>query len=166
MKIILIAAKAKNDIIGTNGSLPWHLPSDLQHFKNTTMGAPMIMGSRTWESFGCRALPGRHHIVITSKSILQIRDKDTDRVHQVTSLEAALKLGGFLAQSVDKNLFVIGGANVYAQVFSLVDELIISEIDREYPGDCYFPAIDPMIWSSIRVPEAPEIPYRIITYAR
>lgn len=168
MKTILIAAKAKNDSIGILNTIPWNLPSDLQHFKQTTMGGVMLMGSRTWESFGCRALPGRHHVVISSKPSLQVREKDSDRVRHVTDLDAGMKLGGFLAQSLGKDLFVIGGANVYEQTINSVDELILTEIDREYPGDRFFPPIDPSIWEVgiTHVPAESEHPYRIVTYVR
>ncbi len=170
MKTILIAAKASNDVIGNLNTIPWNLPSDLQHFKRTTMGCPMIMGSKTWESFGCRALPGRHHIVISSKSLLQIREQDAERVHHVTSLDAAIKLGTFLASSLldDPRLYVIGGAHVYEQAIGLVDELLITQIDRAYPGDRFFPVIHPYVWDlkDVEFPDAPEFPYRIMTYVR
>lgn len=171
MRKIIIAARAKNGVIGNLNTIPWHLPADLQHFKRTTMGGVMLMGSRTWESFGCRALPDRQHVVISSRPALQVREKDQGVVHHVTTLEAGMKLGGFLAHTAnpdDPTLFVIGGAQVYEQAMGLVDELIITEIDREYSGDRFFPEVNPKEWTTVRtyLPDATGIPYRIITYAR
>jgi dihydrofolate reductase len=168
MKIIMIAAKASNGCIGHLNTIPWNLPSDLKHFKRSTTGHVILMGSMTWASFGFRALPKRQHVVVSSKDNLHIRDNDQDRVHHASNLEAGLKIGGFIAQSQGSDLYIIGGAQIYEQTMSLVDALIITEIDREYPGDRFFPEIDLNIWKPAvtYIPASPEIPYSIVTYQK
>lgn len=130
-RLVLIAAVARNGIIGKGGVLPWHLGADLQHFKRLTMGHAILMGRRTWESLG-RPLPGRRSIVIS-------RDPQwhADGVEHAVSLQAALDL-----VAGDRRAFVIGGARLYAQALPLADELHLTEIDHDFDGDTLFPAWD------------------------
>lgn len=130
-QLVLIAAVARNGIIGKGGVMPWHLGADLQHFKRLTMGHAMLMGRRTWESLG-RPLPGRRSIVIS-------RDPQwhADGVEHAISLQAALDL-----VAGDTQAFVIGGAQLYAQALPLADELRLTEIDHDFDGDTLFPAWD------------------------
>lgn len=130
-RLVLIAAVARNGVIGKDGRMPWHLAADLQHFKRLTMGHPILMGRRTWDSLG-RPLPGRRNIVIS-------RDPGwhAQGAEHAASLPAALAL-----VAADAQAFVIGGAQLYAQALPLADELRLTEIDRDFPGDTRFPHWD------------------------
>ncbi|MCJ2182861.1 dihydrofolate reductase [Novosphingobium sp. 1949] len=128
--IFLIAARAANGVIGKDEQLPWRLPADLRRFKAMTMGKPMIMGRKTFESFPA-PLPGRRHIVLTRDAAWQANGAEV-----VHSCEAALAAAG------PGEVAVIGGAQVYAQFLSLADRLELTEIHREYAGDTSFPIVD------------------------
>jgi dihydrofolate reductase len=128
-RIAIIAAVAKNGIIGKNGTLPWHLPEDLKHFKKLTTGKRIVMGRRTWESFP-RPLPNREHVVVSSKSLTVPND-----VIVVRSLSDALALA-----NPTEPVFVIGGFALYAEALALADDLYLTEIDAAVDGDTSFPA--------------------------
>jgi len=134
-RVFLVAAVAANGVIGAGGKLPWRLPEDLRHFKALTLGHPVIMGRRTWESLG-RALPGRENIVVTRSAGYQ-----ASGAHVAASLEAALALC-----AGEPVAFVIGGSRLYAAALPLADGLVLTEIDRDYPGDVRFPAFDRAAW--------------------
>ena len=127
-RIYLVAAVAKNGVIGANGKLPWHLPEDLKHFKNLTLGHPIIMGRRTWESLG-KPLPGRENIVISRKAGFEAPGASV-----AASVEAAVALC-----TGEPVAFVIGGAAIYAAAMALADGLVLTEIQREFEGDTRFP---------------------------
>ena len=135
-RIYLIAAVAKNGVIGAQGKLPWRLPEDLKHFKNLTLGHPIIMGRRTWDSFGGKPLPGREHIVISRKP-----DYEAPGASVASTLESAVALctGEPLA-------FVIGGAEIYAAALPLAQGLVLTEIERDFVGDTRFPAWNRRDW--------------------
>nr|WP_157360141.1 dihydrofolate reductase [Caldimonas brevitalea] len=130
-ELSIIAAVARNGVIGRDNTLIWHLPEDLQHFKRVTLGCPVLMGRKTFESIG-RPLPGRRNVVLT-------RDIHwtAPGIEEAPSLQAALELLKHATK-----VFVIGGAHVYAEALPLVDELILTEIDADFEGDTYFPAWD------------------------
>lgn len=130
-RVFLIAAVARNRVIGAQGGMPWHLPGDLRHFKSTTLGHPVIMGRRTWDSLG-KPLPGRENIVVTRR-----RDAQFPGARIAGSLQEALALSA----GHDK-AFVIGGAEIYALALPLADGLVLTEIDRDYDGDTLFPEWD------------------------
>ena len=134
-RVYLIAAIAKNGVIGAHGKLPWHLPEDLRHFKKLTLGHPVIMGRRTWESLG-KPLPGRENIVISRKPGFEAAGASV-----ASSLEAAIALctGEPLA-------FVIGGAEIYAASLPLADGMVLTEIHEDYAGDARFPDWDRDAW--------------------
>ena len=134
-RIYLVAAVARNGVIGAAGKLPWHLPEDLQHFKKLTLNHPVIMGRRTWESLG-KPLPGRDNIVITRKPGYAAPGASV-----AASLEAAIALctGEPLA-------FVIGGAEIYAAALPLADGLVLTEIQQDFEGDTRFPQWDRAAW--------------------
>ncbi|MFA0809880.1 dihydrofolate reductase [Microbulbifer epialgicus] len=137
ISIALIAAVARNGAIGKDNGLPWRLSGDLQFFKRTTMGKPVVMGRKTYESIG-RPLPGRANIVITRN-----KDWQADGVEVVDSLEAALDLARErAAQTGAKELMVIGGAQIYRQALPLAARLYVTEVDTEVEGDAFFPEID------------------------
>lgn len=133
--VTLIAAVARNGVIGTDNGMPWHLPEDFVFFKRTTMGHPMVMGRRTFDSIG-RALPGRRTIVITRQPDWSHADVET--AHSLTD---ALALAG-----PSDEVFVCGGAQVYAEAMPWAHRMLITEVDQEPEGDVYFPAIDPERW--------------------
>lgn len=137
--LALIVAMAHNRVIGKNNTLPWHLPEDLQHFKRTTLGAPIIMGRHTWESIG-RPLPGRRNIVLSRNPAWL-----AEGAERAASLEDALALCRQV-NPAPARAFVIGGAQLYAQALPLADELFITEIDADIDGDAYFPAVDAGAW--------------------
>lgn len=123
----MIAAMAKNRVIGANNQMPWHLPADLRHFKSMTLGKPIIMGRKTYESIG-KALPGRVNIVI-SRSPLTLNDAST-----ATNLETAIELA-------DENdeVMIIGGGQLYQACLPLCHRLYLTHIDLDVAGDTYFP---------------------------
>jgi dihydrofolate reductase len=135
MTVTLIAAVARNGVIGAGGSIPWHLPEDFAHFKATTLGHTLVMGRATYESIG-RPLPGRTTIVVT-------RDPEwsAEGVFVRHSLEEALAMGG------DGEVFVAGGAAVYA--LEHADVQLISEVELEPDGDTFYPAIDTDVWTEV-----------------
>jgi dihydrofolate reductase len=133
-RLTLIAAVARQRVIGRGNSLPWHLPEDLRHFRAVTTGHPVIMGRRTWESLPARfrPLPGRRNIVVTRQPAWRAEGAEV-----VASPDAALALLGSVPQA-----FVIGGAELYAAMLPLADELLLTEIDRDFDGDAFFPPWD------------------------
>lgn len=141
-RITLIAALGRNRVIGRDGQMPWHLPEDLRHFKATTLGHPLLMGRRTFDSIG-RPLPGRRSIVITRSP-----DWHHPGVESAHSFPSALALAG----PADE-VFVIGGGEVYAAALPFAHAMVLTEVDAEPEGDTYFPEWDPEQWSEVaRVP--------------
>jgi len=138
MRISLIAAVASNGVIGRENRLPWRLPADLQRFKHLTMGKPIVMGRRTWESIG-RPLPGRHNIVVTRDA--GFRGEGCTVVH---GIEQALEAAGDCAE-----LMVMGGANLYAQLLPRADRLYLTRVQADIEGDTKFPSLDPGQWVEI-----------------
>ena len=137
MVISIIAAIAKNRVIGKDNKLPWNLPADLQHFKELTLGKPIIMGQKTFESIG-RALPGRTNIVLT-------RDKNfkPDGCIAVYSIDESLKAAG---ECDCQEVMVIGGAIVFEQFLSLTNRMYLTLIDEDFEGDAFFPEFDLADW--------------------
>ena len=134
-RIGLIWAQARGGVIGRGGVMPWHLPEDLAHFKRTTLSHPVIMGRKTWDSLPARfrPLPGRSNIVVT-------RQKDWNEIgaQRASSLREALQI----CENAEQ-VWVIGGAQIYAQALPLADELVVTEIDADVEGDAHAPAIGP-----------------------
>jgi dihydrofolate reductase len=134
-RIYLLAAVAANGIIGAKGELPWRLPEDLKHFKRLTMGHPIIMGRRTWESLK-GPLPGRDNIVVTRTA-----GYDAPGAAVASSLESALAL--CLGEPV---VFVIGGSQLFAESLPIAAGLVMTEIYRDFDGDTRFPQYDRSRW--------------------
>ena len=130
-RLVLIAAVASDGAIGRGNALLFRLPEDLRHFKRTTMGCPVVMGRRTWESIG-RALPGRRNLVVTRNPAWHAEGAEV-----VHSLDDALSRVGRV-----ERVFVIGGARLYAEALPRADELVLTEIDATAPADAWFPAWD------------------------
>lgn len=138
MLVSLIAAVAENGVIGRNNALPWRLPADLKHFRHLTVGHPIIMGRRNYESIG-RPLPDRTNIVLTRQA--GYRAPDTTVVH---SLDQA-----FAAAGNAREVFVIGGAEIYAMAFGRADRLYLTEVHAKVDGDTHFPAFNPTEWREV-----------------
>ena len=142
--ISIIVAKSHNNVIGSKGNLPWHIPEDLKKFKSITMGKPMIMGRSTFESIG-KALPGRKNIVMT-------RDKEyqADGISIAHNLEEALILC-----DQAREIMIIGGAEIYKLFFGMANRLYLTNVEKHIDGDVFFPEIDLSKWKMIREEEFP-----------
>jgi dihydrofolate reductase len=144
VKLSIIVAMDANRVIGYRNRLPWHLPADLRHFRQITMGKPILMGRRTWESIG-RPLPGRINIVITR-----------DRAYAaagcivVHSVDEALR-----AAQGHEEVMLIGGEQLYRQLLPQTDRLYITQVQGEFPGDALFPELDPAGWREVARSEQP-----------
>lgn len=160
MTLSIIAALASNRVIGVENRLPWHLPADLKHFKSLTMGKPIVMGRKTYESIG-KALPGRRNIVISHNSHYLAPECEV-----VSSLDEALSLF-----SSDQEVMLIGGAQLFTQALPQADLLYLTLIHHDFVGDCYFPEWDQGQWKEImRVDCAAHFenphPYSFLTFQR
>lgn len=134
----LIVAVSDNGVIGRNNGLPWRLPADLAHFRRLTMGKPILMGRRTWESLP-GLLPHRTHVVLSRDC-----DYPVNGAHLVQSLDEAVATFG----DVDE-LMVIGGADLYAQALPLASRIYLTQVHAEVEGDVHFPPIDPEAWREV-----------------
>ena len=160
MSLSIIVAMARNRTIGVNNTLPWRCPEDLKHFKSLTMGHHMIMGRKTFDSIG-KPLPGRTTVVVTRDKNLKI-----EGCLIAHSLQDAIA-----ACAGDKEIFVVGGAELYALALPFVNTLYITEIQRDVEGDAHFPEFDKSAWLEIsrevRMQEAPRpLQYHFVTYQR
>ena|SRR5690625_765516 len=150
--IRLVVAYASNRCIGKDNALPWHLPSDLAHFKKNTLGHPIIMGRKTWESIG-RPLPGRPNYVISRNPEYQ-----SPGATVCTDVAQAIRAASEYEQQTGVSC-IIGGAQIYAQALPLAHELIATEVHAEVPGDSYFPALDAHWLETKRLPQPAENGY-------
>jgi dihydrofolate reductase len=148
MTLVIIVAMTKDGTIGDKGKIPWHIREDLQGFKRLTMGHPIIMGRRTYESIG-KPLPGRTNIVLTQSPNLIT----SPEVVRLGSLKAALD---HCRERNEELVFVIGGGKVYEAALPLADKLFITEVRQNVPGDTTFPAYDRTEWTEIAREDGPE----------
>lgn len=140
MRIGIYVAVARNGVIGNEGEMPWRLSSDLKRFKAITMGKPVVMGRKTWESIG-KPLPGRRNIVVTRN-----RDFRANGADVAASLPEALDM----AQSQQaEEVAVIGGGEIYRQAMEMADTLHVTHVEAELEGDTHFPIIDPAVWQPL-----------------
>lgn len=156
----LIAAMDKNRLIGSNNNLPWHLPADLAFFKRKTLGKPIIMGRKTFESIG-KALPGRRNIVVTRDAQFNAADCEL-----VDSIDAALELCRDEAE-----IMLIGGASLYRQFIARATCMYITRIDHEFSGDTWFPEFDESEWKvenrqDFEADHCNKYPYSFIKFVR
>jgi len=161
-RLVVIAALARNRAIGRDNALLWHLPEDMKHFREATTGHPVIMGRRTWESLPqrFRPLPGRRNLVVTRQAQWQAAGSE-----RAGSLEDAMShLHGVPLA------FVIGGAELYAAALPLADELLLTEIDQDFDGDCHFPPLPPGFTEVSRTSHRATAPndfgFAFVTYRR
>jgi dihydrofolate reductase len=155
-RLSLIAAVAANGVIGSDNTLPWRLPEDLKRFKALTLGHPVIMGRKTFESIG-RPLPGRRNIIVSRNALYS-----ADGCEVATSLNAALDV----CKAAGDEIFVIGGAQIYAEALPMARRLYLTEIHRAYSGDARFPEFDRHHWQEIsrerlRTPEGLEFDFAV-----
>lgn len=160
MTISIIAAMTKQGVIGIHNRLPWHLPADLKHFKELTLGKPIVMGRKTFHSIG-KALPGRENIVLT-------RDKDfrAPAIGVVHSVEEVLMLN-----NPNTELMVIGGDEIYKQFLPHTEKLYLTIVDAAIKGDAFFPALNMDEWEEVYreehgADEKNSYPYTFITYVK
>jgi dihydrofolate reductase len=157
-QITLVVAVDAQRGIGVDNKLPWHLPEDLAHFKRVTLGHPIIMGRKTFDSIG-RPLPKRRNIVVTRNA--EWRHEGVDAV---TSLDAALALVG------DEPASIIGGAQIFNESMALAARMIVTEIDHTFACDTFFPPIDPVVWTETarerHHSDASGYDYAFVTYER
>lgn len=164
MKISLIVAVSRNGVIGLDNQLPWHLPEDLKYFKSVTMGKPIIMGRKTFDSIG-RPLPGRTNIVITRDSSWQ-----AEGVEVAQTLVQAMTLAKLACARADINeAMVIGGEQIYRMTLPAADRLYLTEVQAEVQGDAFFPEFDTQEWHQVseQLPEVTDThPYRFVVLER
>jgi dihydrofolate reductase len=161
VRLSLVAAVARGGVIGRDGTIPWQLPEDLVRFRNLTMGHPVIMGRRTWESIPARfrPLPGRRNVVLTRNE-----EWSANGAERAGSIEDALLLLDDAPRA-----FVIGGAEIYAASLPLADELLLTEIDAEIEGDTFLPQLDTSEFAEVsREPHVSEsgTQFSFVTYLR
>lgn len=159
-KLSLIVAVAENGIIGTGGTMPWHITEDFAHFKAVTLGHSVIMGRKTYESIG-RPLPRRRNIVVTRNADLRI-----EGCEMATSLEGALTMC-----EGEEEVFLIGGGEIYRQAMPRADKLYITRVGVEVEGDTRFPEIESSVWREISREEFArgeefEHPFAFVDYER
>jgi dihydrofolate reductase len=154
--LTLVVAIDANHGIGIDNRLPWHLPEDLAHFKRVTLGRPIVMGRKTFESIG-RPLPGRRNIVIT---------RNPDWSH--AGVDTALSLDAAVALLGQERASIIGGAQIFTESLPIADEMIVTEIAHAYDCDTFFPAIDRAVWheAARESHHSNGVGYAFVTYKR
>ncbi len=137
--ISIIAAMTDDRVIGINNNLPWKLPSDMKWFRQHTLGKPILMGRKTFESFGARPLPGRSNIIVT-----RTQDYQAEGTRVVHSIDDALQAAGEV-----KEIMVIGGASFYTQMLPLAQRMYLTRVHTEVAGDTWFPEFDESQWRQV-----------------
>jgi dihydrofolate reductase len=167
-KTAIVVALSKNNVIGRDGDMPWKLSTDLKRFKALTMGKPLVLGRKTFESFGSKPLPGRPHIIVSRTAQIEMPN-----VQMATSVEAALALAGTEAAALGVDeICVIGGGEIYRQALPMADILYVTHVEAEIDGgDTFFPNIDADIFEikeETRVPagERDSFATRYVVYGR
>lgn len=162
MSISMIWAMGKDQVIGRNGTMPWHLPRDMAFFKEMTLNKTIIMGRKTWESFGSKPLPKRKNIVITRDQNFTLKPEEGIVIHDI---DEGLKF------THDGELMVIGGSQIYEEMLPHADKLYVTFIDEAFEGDTFFPEVNWEDWSVIEevqgiTDEKNPYSYRFVTYER
>ena len=157
MRLNLIVARARNGVIGAGGTIPWRVPGEMAYFKQVTLGHPIVMGRKTWESLPLKPLPGRRNLVVTR-----------DRNYVAEGAEVAISLDEALARCAEaQDVFVIGGAELFALALPRITRAFVTEIDLEVDGDVHFPALDPAQWREVsRRRGATEPTHDFVVYER
>lgn len=157
--LTLVAAMGRNGGIGFRGRMPWHLPAELKHFKRTTLGKPVVMGRKTWESIG-KALPGRQNLVVTRNEAYA-----AEGCQVVASLVEAIET------AEDTEVMVIGGGELYRQALPLASRMVLTTVDIEPECDTWFPAWDPSEWTLVSAEHVPrgegnELAFEVVEWQR
>jgi dihydrofolate reductase len=153
VKKIILAAVAQNRVIGNNGKMPWHIPEDLQHFKQLNTGHTVLMGRKTFESIG-HPLPHRRNVVLSSQQI--------SGVETFPSLDAA-----FQALASEEKVFIIGGGAVFAQTLSMAEEFYLTLIDKDFAGDTFFPEYEQLLKQNfLLTKEDVRVGFRFVHYIK
>ena len=156
MKIIIISAIAQNGVIGkSNGEMPWHVKEEFQHFKQTTLGSPIIMGSKTFETLG-KPLKGRENIIVTRNNDFHLSFDDTKIFH---SIKDSIN---YCESKKYEKAFIIGGGQIYKQAMPLADEMILSYMKFEADGDIFFPEFSKDEWEKSSMEDREQ--FEIVTY--
>ena len=158
----IIVAKAKNNIIGKDNKLLWNLPADLKRFKRLTTGHTIIMGRKTFESLG-RVLPNRKHIIFSQNRDLKYDDENVEVVHSMLEIKEYI--------DNDEENFVIGGAMIYNLLMPHVTKMYVTQVNKDFEGDAFFPKINEDIWKIVEeekglVDEESKLEFEYITYVR
>lgn len=153
MDVAIYVAIAENGVIGSKGGLPWRLSSDLKRFKADTMGKPIVMGRKTWESFPKRPLPGRLNIVVTRDP--SYRAEGAEVVHSLQDALTLARTRGRCLPGATDEICILGGGEIYAQALPLADRLHVTHVKAQIEGDTRFPPIDPAVW---KVTSSQDIP--------
>ena len=158
----IIVAKGKNNIIGKDNEMVWHLPEDLKHFKNLTIGHTIIMGRRTFESLG-KPLPNRKHIIFSQNPDFKVNDENVEVVHSLLQIQDLIE--------GKQEAFVIGGAMIYNFLMPNVKKMYVTEIEKDFEGDTFFPIIDSEVWKETSREkgiknEENNLDYYFVTYER
>ena len=151
----IIVAKAKNNVIGKNNKLLWHISDDLKRFKELTTNHTIIMGRKTFESLG-RVLPNRKHIVFSNNPDFKVDDENVEVVHSMLQIQEYIES--------EEETFVIGGAIIYNLLMPYVKKMYVTEIDKEFEGDTFFPRINEETWKEISREKGPEDSENKFTY--
>ena len=157
----IIVAKAKNNVIGKNNKIIWNLPEDLKRFKELTTGHTIIMGRKTFESIG-RVLPNRKHIIFSQNPDFKVNDENVEIVHSMLQIQEYIE--------DDNENFVIGGAMIYNLLMPYVKKMYVTQINKEFDGDTFFPRIDEEVWNVVekvsKRDENSNLDYEYVTYER
>lgn len=158
----IIVAKAKNNIIGKGNKLVWHLPEDLKYFKKLTTGHTIIMGRKTFESLG-KPLPNRNHIIFSKNPDFKVNDENVEVIHSLLQIQDLIE--------GKEEAFVIGGAMIYNFLMPYVKKMYVTEIEKDFDGDTFFPKIDKNIWKEVSRVKGPkdendDLDYYFVTYER
>ena len=158
----IIVAKGKNNIIGKDNEMVWHLPEDLKHFKNLTTAHTIIMGRKTFESLG-KPLPNRKHIIFSQNPDFKVNDENVEVVHSLLQIQDLIE--------GKEEAFVIGGAMIYNFLMPYVKKMYVTEIEKDFEGDTFFPTIDSEVWKETSREkgiknEENNLDYYFVTYER
>ena len=156
----IIVAKAKNNVIGKENKLLWHLPEDLKKFKELTSGHVIIMGRKTFESLG-KVLPDRKHVIFTNNPDFKVNDENVEVVHSMLQIQEYIEN--------EEEDFVIGGTMIYNLLMPYVKKMYVTEIDKEFEGDAFFPKISLDVWKEVsreKGTEDDEMKYDFVIYER
>lgn len=151
IKTLIIVAVSRNGVIGRDGDMPWRLSTDLKRFKALSMGKPLVMGRKTFESVGSKPLPGRPHVIVSRNAVIEMLGVET-----ATSVKEGLEQARVLARETGTDaLCVVGGGEIYRQTIADADELHVTHVETDLEGDTYFPAIEPDLFELVEETAVP-----------